>query len=283
MTGHEKCLRLREFLSSPGGMIALGVTDRFFARLAEDCGYSLIHLTGNGMHKSLMLPDRGLVTMTEMAQRAAEIGDTTRIPLIVDGETGYGGPDQTARAVQLFERAGVAAVRFEDRLLEESVSGSTGKVRAISIPEMTRKIKAAVDARQDSSLVLVVRCDARPTESLNEVQERLAAYVEAGADALGVQLSDLEESRFIASHSPAPLVGLWPRREQITVFEFLARGYKIVQVPQSIMLAAATAVREMLLELKEKGTDREYFARIAASEWGSRWYSNLGTETKGKN
>lgn len=282
MTNHQKRLRLRQILSLPGGEIALGVTDRFFARLAEDCGYSVIHLAGNGMHKSLILPDRGLVTMTEMAQRAAEITEVCDIPLMVDGETGYGGSDQIVRAVRLFERAGAAAIRFEDSLVGQSGFGVAGKSGVTPIPAMVQKIKTAVDSREDPSLVFVVRCDSRSTESLEQMQQRFVAYVEAGADAVGVLLSDLEDLRYVGSHSPAPLVARWPR-EKMTVLEFFAMGYKIAQVPSSVALAAVGAVRAMLRELKEKGTEREYFARMTDSEWASRWYAKLGTKPEGTN
>jgi len=253
MNDHEKRLNLREILIGSVGVLAPGASDPLMAKLVQDCGYPVVHMSGNAIHKSLALPDSGLVTMTEVAHRTASISESVDIPLIVDGETGYGGPDQTARALRLFERAGAAAVRFEDSAFGKSGHGVAGKEGVTPISIMTDKIKASVDARTDESLVLIIRCDTRACEPLAQIQERLGAYVEAGADAVGVHLSDVNELRLIGSHSPAPLVSLWPRT-LMTVYDFLSMGYKIALMPSSVLVAAVAAVRMMLVELKEKGT-----------------------------
>ena len=215
MTDHDKRVRLRDILGGATGVIAPGAAEPLMARLVQDCGYPAVHASGNAIHKQLALPDSGLITMTEVAQLTASISAAVDIPLIVDGETGYGGPDQTARALQLFERAGAAAVRFEDSVFAKSGHGIAGKEGVTPITEMTDKIKAAVDARLDRSLAIILRCDTRACESFQEIQERLMTYVEAGADAVGVHLSDVNELKQLGTQSPAPLVGLWPRREPV--------------------------------------------------------------------
>jgi 2-methylisocitrate lyase-like PEP mutase family enzyme len=139
---------------------------------------------------------------------------------------------------------------------------------------MVDGIKAAADARDDEGLVLIARCDARPWESLAQVEERLAAYAEAGADAVGVQLSDAEEFRRIGAGCRVPLVSLWPRT-RMTVFEFLQAGYRIALMPSSVSLAALAAARQMLLELKETGTERDYFSRQKNFQEMESWYRNL--------
>src|SRR5687767_9403108 len=111
---------------------------------------------------------------------------------------------------------------------------------------MTRRIKGAAAGRRDPSLVLIGRCDSRPKESLTQVQERLAAYVESGADAVGVQLDDIDEFRRIGTAPPAPLVSMWPR-PLMTASVFLGCGFRIALMPSSVPLAALTAAREMLL------------------------------------
>ena len=279
MNDHDKRLRFREILAGTSGVIAPGAAEPLFAKLVQDCGYPAVHASGNAIHKQLVLPDSGLITMTEVAQLAANIAVSVDIPLIVDGETGYGGPAQTARSLQLFERAGAAAVRFEDSVFAKSGHGVAGKDGVMPISEMTDKIKAAVDARLDDCLTIILRCDTRACESLPQIQERLVAYVEAGADAVGVHLSDVNELKQVAAQSPAPLVSLWPRT-LMPVFEFLEMGFKVALLPSSAPLAAAAAVRAMLLELKEKGTERPYFSQLRDFEWVSRWYANLGKRSK---
>ena len=274
MNDRQKRARLRELLAGPNGIIAPGVTDALFARLAQDCGYSAVHLSGNAIHKNFCLPDRNLLTVTQIAQRTAQIVEATEIPLIVDGGSACIEMKALARAVKLYERGGAAALRFEDALLNEY--GTPAESLAIAPPQlMIERIKAAANARTDETLVLIARCDSRPKESLNQVQERLAAYVEAGADAVGVQLNDIEEFRRIGATAPAPLVSMWPRA-RMSAFEFIKMGYRIALMPSSVPMAAITAARELLLELTRSGRDQDYFARQREFADSESWYKNLG-------
>ena len=275
MNDRQKRARLRELLAGPNGIIAPGVTDALFARLAQDCGYSAVHLSGNAIHKNFCLPDRNLLSVTQIAQRTAQIVEATEIPLIVDGGSACIEMEALARAVKLYERGGAAALRFEDALLNEY--GAPAESLAIAPPQlMIARIKAAANARTDETLVLIARCDSRPKESLNQVQERLAAYVEAGADAVGVQLNDIEEFRRIGATAPAPLVSMWPRA-RMSAFEFIKMGYRIALMPSSVPMAAITAARELLLELTRSGRDQDYFARQREFADSESWYKNLGT------
>jgi len=275
MNDRQKRARLRELLAGPNGIIAPGVTDALFARLAQDCGYSAVHLSGNAIHKNFCLPDRNLLSVTQIAQRTAQIVEATEIPLIVDGGSASIEMEALARAVKLYERGGAAALRFEDALLNEY--GAPAESLAIAPPQlMIERIKAAANARTDETLVLIARCDSRPKESLNQVQERLAAYVEAGADAVGVQLNDIEEFRRIGATAPAPLVSMWPRA-RMSAFEFIKMGYRIALMPSSVPMAAITAARELLLELTRSGRDQDYFARQREFADSESWYKNLGT------
>jgi len=274
MNDRQKRARLRELLAGPNGIIAPGVTDALFARLAQDCGYSAVHLSGNAIHKNFCLPDRNLLSVTQIAQRTAQIVEATEIPLIMDGGSACIEMKALARAVKLYERGGAAALRFEDALLNEY--GTPAESLAIAPPQlMIERIKAAANARTDETLVLIARCDSRPKESLNQVQERLAAYVEAGADAVGVQLNDIEEFRRIAATAPAPLVSMWPRA-RMSAFEFIKMGYRIALMPSSVPMAAITAARELLLELTRSGRDQDYFARQREFADSESWYKNLG-------
>ena len=273
MTDQQKRARLREILADPKGAIAPGVTDGLFARLAQDCGYAAVHLSGNAIHKNFCLPDRNLLTVTHVAQRAAQISEATEIPLIVDGGPACVEPLALARTVKFYERAGAAAIRFEDGLLNEYGAPAEELVIAPQ-PLMIDRIKAAADARRDPSLALIARCDSRPKESLAQVQDRLAAYAEAGADAVGVQLSDAEDFRRLGADAPAPLVSMWPR-PLMTAFEFLQLGFRVALMPSSVPLAALTAAREMLLQLQQNGIDRDYFTRQTEFAHTDRWYKNL--------
>jgi methylisocitrate lyase len=260
-------------LAAPNGQIAPGVTDAFMARLAQDCGYAVAHLSGNAIHKNFCLPDRNLLAIEQIAQRVTEINAATDIPLIVDAGPICVEPNALARAVALYEAAGAAALRFEDSLKNEY--GADARELAITPKEsVVERIKAAVAARRDDTLVLIARCDSRPLESLARVRERLSAYVAAGADAVGVQLDDVTEFAALAA---APVVTLWPR-DKVNAFEFFRLGVKMALMPSSLPLAAAAAMREMLLELKETGTERAYFARQLEFAAAEQWYKRLGDD-----
>jgi 2-methylisocitrate lyase-like PEP mutase family enzyme len=245
-----------------------------FARLIQDCGYQLFHLAGNGMHRSCVLPDCSMVTMTEMAQRAGTIAEALNIPVLVDGETGYGGPLQTGRAVHAFERAGVGGIRFEDSRFGEN--GIDGVRPPVSVAEMVDKIKAATDARADAALVLAVRCDARAVETREQVLDRIGAYVDAGVDAIGIHLEDAEDHTWFGARVSAPLMNPWPRAGINTTSEFFALGYKVALVTSSVSMSALAAARTMLLELKNTGRQDNYFARVPGFDELRRWYRDLG-------
>lgn len=278
MTDGDKRKQLRRILNDPTGAIAPGVTDALFARLAQDFGYRAVHLSGNAIHKNFCLPDRNLLTVTQIAQRIGQISEATEIPLIVDGGSAGVEPMALGRAVKYFERAGAAAVRFEDALINEYGAPA----EALNIPPkevIADRIKAAADARSDPSLVLVARSDARPKESLAQILDRLAAYTQAGADAVGVQLSAIEDFRHIGAHAPAPVVTLWPK-DKVSAADFFSMGYRVALMPSSLPLAALTGARNMLLALQQNGSDRGYFAQqenFAATE---AWYKKLGSTLK---
>jgi len=274
MDDHAKRLCFRDILKAPGGTIAPSAPDPMFARLIQDCGYDLFHLAGNGMHRSLALPDCSMVTMTEMAERAGTIAQVIDIPMLVDGETGYGGPLQTARAVRAFERAGVAGIRFEDSRFGQN--GIDGERPPVPVPEYVDLIKAAVDARADSALVLAVRCDARATESRERVLDRIHAYVDAGIDAVGIHLSEAVEHQWFGAQAPVPLMNPWPRAGIQTLAEFFALGFKVALVTSSVSMAALAAARTMLRELKTTGTQDDYFSRVENFDEVRRWYRDLG-------
>ena len=278
MNDQQKRARLHELLNDPKGAIAPGVTDALFARLAQDCGFSAVHLSGNAIHKNFCLPDRNLLTTTQVAQRLGQISEATDIPLIVDGGSICAETDALSRAVKLYERAGAAAVRFEDAAVNEY--GAAPEELAIApTATVVDQIKAAVDARRDPSFVIIARCDSRPKESLDQVCQRMTAYAAAGADAVGVQLTEIADFRHVGANVRIPIVTLWPKA-QMSATDFFALGFRIALTPSSIPLAATSAAREMLFELIRDGNDRAYFARqrdLAATE---SWYKKLGTARK---
>ena len=108
MTDQQKRARLREILADSNGALAPGVTDALFARLAQDCGYPAVHLSGNAIHRNFCLADRNLLNVSQIAQRAAQISEATTIPVIVDAGPACIEPLALTRVVKFYERAGFA-------------------------------------------------------------------------------------------------------------------------------------------------------------------------------
>src|SRR5436190_18601477 len=150
-------LRLHELIAAPGLVIAPGAYDALSARLIEQAGFDVVYMTGSGAANSLLgEPDLGLTTMTEMANQAARISAATSLPVVADADTGYGGPLNVRRTVQEYERAGVAGLHLEDQEFPKRCGHFEGKT-VIPTEEMVGKIKAALDARSDSNLVIIAR------------------------------------------------------------------------------------------------------------------------------
>lgn len=201
---------LRSYLAEPRCRVAVGSHDALTAKLAETAGFDLHYLTGYGTSAALAgLPDLGLLTMTEMVDTCRRICAAVRGPVIADVDTGYGNALSVIRTVQAFEAAGAAGIQLEDQSFPKRC-GLLADKQLISPDEMANKIRAALDARRDPSLVVIARTDAIATEGPDGAIRRAQLYREAGADAVLVDapatLADVER---IAREVPGPGVFDW--------------------------------------------------------------------------
>lgn len=172
--------RLRELMAK-GTVIAPFVFDGVRAKLAQAGGFEAVYVSGFGTAASFGLPDLGLIGLGEMSANAARIAAAVRVPVIADADTGYGNESNVARTVQVYERAGVAALHLEDQESPKRCGFLEGK-RVIPQGEMALKIKAAVSARRDSRLVIIGRTDAVQPNGWEDAMARARAYRAAGAD-----------------------------------------------------------------------------------------------------
>jgi 2-methylisocitrate lyase-like PEP mutase family enzyme len=205
----------------------------------------------------LGVPDIGLVTVTELRDHVARIAETVDIPLVVDGDTGFGNAVNTYRTVRLLERAGASAIQIEDQVFPKKCGHFAGKA-VISADEMTQKIHAAVDARQNDETVIIARTDARAVSSLDEAFERAERYREAGADVLFVEAPESrDELRTIGGRFNVPLVANMVeggKTPLCTVDELSEMGFSIVLFANAALRVSQRAIYEMLKELKETGS-----------------------------
>jgi 2-methylisocitrate lyase-like PEP mutase family enzyme len=167
--------------------------DALTARVAEEAGFEVLHLTGFGASAALAgTPDIGLLSLTEMVEACRRICDATERPVIADADTGHGNPLNVRRTIREFEAAGAAGVHLEDQVAPKRCGHMAGK-SVIPARDMVAKIKAAVDARRDDAFVIMARTDARAVDGLDAALERAALYVEAGADMIFVEAPRSEE------------------------------------------------------------------------------------------
>jgi methylisocitrate lyase len=173
---------LRTAVVSERPLQVVGTINAYTARLAQACGYRAIYLSGGGVAaNSLGLPDLGISTMDDVLTDIRRITDVSALPLLVDADTGWGGAFNIARTVKSFIKFGAAGLHIEDQVQSKRCGHRPGK-EIVPQQEMVDRIKAAVDARTDSSFVIMARTDALAVDGLERAIERAVACVEAGAD-----------------------------------------------------------------------------------------------------
>jgi 2-methylisocitrate lyase-like PEP mutase family enzyme len=274
LTANEKRESLKKLLQGPGCSIAPSCNDGIQARLVEWLGFPLVHISGSGQHRSLGFADAGLLTLTEMINRAREIGDAVNIPIVSDAETGYGNAVNVVRTVKEFEKAGVAAIHIEDQMTPKRAGHEGFDVGLVSKSEFVAKIKAAVDTRRDQNLVVIARSEAK--DSLQERLDRVQACCEAGADAVWVSGRSEEDIKAYAKLGK-PMVGV-PPRQVMTIQRYGELGGRVGCIPTVLQVAALHGMRQCLEELKRSGTEARYFKETPGIDETRKWYSELGNK-----
>jgi 2-methylisocitrate lyase-like PEP mutase family enzyme len=202
-------------------------------------------------------PDIGLTTLTEIANAVSAISDAIKLPLMVDGDTGFGNAVNMHRTIKVLERAGAAAIQIEDQVFPKKCGHFNGK-EVIPCAEMVAKIKAAVDARTDADFQIIARTDARAIEGIDKAIERAHAFIEAGADATFVEAPlDFDEMARIARELPVPQIAniVFGGRTPDPGRDRLAQmGFGGVLYANASLQAALRAAYQVLGSLKEHGS-----------------------------
>ncbi len=250
--------RLRALLAAPGLLVVPGAYDALAARLIEEAGFPAVYATGAGIANAYLgWADVGLTTMTEVRDAVRHIVGATRLPVIVDADTGYGNAINVVRTVREFEQIGTAALQLEDQVFPKRCGHFAGK-EVVSCAEMVGKLRAAADARQ-TDLVLIARTDALAIEGLAGALARARAYRAAGADVLFVEAPrSVDELRAVGEAlRGTPLLanmvegGLTPL---LPAAELEALGYKIALYANTALRAAARGAQQALAHLARAGT-----------------------------
>jgi 2-methylisocitrate lyase-like PEP mutase family enzyme len=274
--------KLRALLDRRELVVAPGVFDGITAHLARRTGQAAAYMTGAGVAASgFGLPDIGLVTGTEMAERARMlVGVLGDVPLIADADTGYGAAMNVVRTVRLYEQAGVAAIQLEDQVFPKRCGHLSDK-HVIDAADFEQTLAAALDARDDDNLLVVARTDARAPLGLDAAIERANRYAHAGADVIFVEApQSIEEIERIAREVQAPLLinlvlgGMTPLESATRLQEL---GYAIAIHPGEPLARAVLGMLEGLCELNGGGVSQvadylpsgpaEFFNLVGMAEW----------------
>ena len=250
--------RFKQLMNAPSILQIPGAHDAMAALVAKQAGFSALYLSGAAYTASLGLPDLGVITSAEVAQRARELVRATDLPVLVDIDTGFGGVLNVARTAREMWEANVAAVQLEDQQLPKKCGHLNGK-KLVTTEEMVQKILAIKKAAP--SLVIVARTDARAVESLESAIERAKAYVEAGADAIFPEaLQSEEEFRLFSQSISVPMLANmteFGKTPYYTAAEFADMGYQMVIYPVTSLRVAAKAYERIFQLIKEQGTQKE--------------------------
>lgn len=183
-----------------------GAFNPLCAQLIERKGFPGVYISGAVLSADLCLPDIGIATLSEFADRGRQIGRATDLPTIIDIDTGFGEPMSAARTVRLMEEAGISGCHIEDQRMPKRCGHLDGK-DLVGVEEMVQKIGASAGARLDKSFCLIARSDARAVEGLDKAIDRMKAYVDAGADMIFPEaLADEKEFEAVRSAIKVPLL-----------------------------------------------------------------------------
>jgi len=256
----SKGRQLKELIYSPQILVTPGVYDGYSARLVEKAGFKSGSITGAGTSESrLGWADRGVMGLDENVANARRLADCCNLLLRADADTGYGNAMSVYFATRAFEKAGVAAVMFEDQVWPKRCGHMAGK-SVIPANEMVQKVKAAVDARLDPDFIIISRTDAAGTHGVDEAIRRLNLYAEAGADCMYADaLLSREDIAKVAKGVPKPLIvnmGLGMRTRKTTPLmtpkELEALGVAVVSYPRLLTTAALRGMMNAMTVFKEE-------------------------------
>ena len=248
-------VKFRELLARPHILQMPGAHNGLAARQAVNAGFEALYLSGAAMSASMGLADLGIITVDEVCFFIRQIARAGGVPVLVDGDTGYGEALNVMHMVRSFEEAGAGAVHLEDQLLPKKC-GHLNDKKLASARDMAAKVHAARRARRD--MVILARTDAAATEGLDGAVARAKLYIEAGADAIFPEaMTDGEMFRAFARALPGvPLLANmteFGKTPFFTAAEFEAMGYKMVIWPVSSLRVAAKAQEQLYAAIRTDG------------------------------
>lgn len=258
VTGESLNLRLQRIVAPGAGAILPGVGNALAARFVAAAGFEAVFVSGAAIANTFLgKPDIGLVSVTELVEHVAAIRDAVELPIVVDADTGFGNALNVGRTIRQLERAGANCVMIEDQTAPKRCGHFDGK-DVIPAAEMVQKIRAAVDARIDASMMIMARTDARAVEGLQGALDRAHRYQQAGADFLFVEAPrSADELAAIPREVPGRhlcnmvIGGKTPLQSREAL---AAMGYAGIGYANAALQASMLAMRNILGYLREHGS-----------------------------
>ena len=250
--------RVQKILDEVGALAFPGIYDTLSAKIAEKIGFPMAFVSGYSLAASTIgEPDFGLLTQTEVVERARHICSSVDIPVIVDADTGYGNPLNVYRTVKDLIAAGAAGCFLEDQVWPKKCGHMRNK-KVIDRDQYLQKIKAAVEARGDADFFIVARTDAEAVLGLEEAIARVEAARALGADASFVEApGSLDQLKEIGRRVPKPMVANMIEGGKTPVLpkeELAEMGFQLILYPLTGLFAAAASMRDYYSKLMSDGT-----------------------------
>src|SRR5580704_17671540 len=247
--------KLREILADPNLQIMPGCFDALSAKLIADAGFNVTFMSGFAVSAArLALPDTGLISFAEMLDSARNCASGAgKMPLIADGDTGYGNALNVQRTVVEYARAGAAAVMIEDQVSPKKCGHTRGK-EVISREEARLKIRAAVDAKADADILIMARTDACAVEGFDAALARCRDFEDEGADIIFLEAPENEDEmrKFCAAMTKPCMANMVPggKTPVLPHVQLEDIGYKLALYPVMLMSAAISATQASLAALR---------------------------------
>jgi len=255
----SKCSILKNLIEARSALPVPGVYDAFGARLVEQAGFLACQVSGFGLAAAVLgLPDIGVLSLRDQMDAVQSVANAVTIPVMADGDTGFGNAVNTFHTVRLLEAAGAAGVNIEDQTFPKRCGHMDGK-SVISAEEMVQKVRAAAAARRDPDFVINARTDALATDGLAAAIDRANAYLAAGATLVFIEALRTKDDiatvvRQVRGPVSVNMVGTTGgKTPSINLAELRALGVGRVSYPGITLASAGGAMRRALQALMSDG------------------------------
>ena len=251
----------------------VGAPSALAAKLVESAGFDAIYLSGAAFSAgALGVPDIGLFTRDQLVEQTRILARAVSIPLVVDADTGFGGPMEVEETIRLLEAAGAAAIQLEDQRGADKRCGHLAGKQVIEVAEMTEKLAAAAAGRRDPGTVIIGRCDSRSVHGLDDCLARLHAFRAAGADWLFPEALQSQDEFGRVGHDFAGSIPLLANMTEfgtsplLSIPDLADLGFTAVLYPVTLMRLSMKAMEAGLAMIAEEGTQESLLDLMQSRE-----------------